>query len=435
MIRPSPANSGPVESGRVESGGPSPWLVLAVTTAMQSLISGAALTPPVFATEAAADIGFNPALIGFYTSLVYLGAMLATLVSGMVVASVGAMRVSQICLLLCGGGLCGLAIGSAVPAVLSALIIGFGYGPVTPASSHMLARTTPPHRRGLIFSIKQTGVPLGGVLAGVAVPWLVLSVGWQGASLVVGGAALGMALLVQPLRAPLDADRLRVAHSNGAVRWKAPLLLVWGRRNLRMMALSSFCFAAVQLSFSAYLVTYLVSCLGYPLVVAGLILAAAQVAGSVGRILWGVLADRWLGARKMLTILSIVMAVTASGCAFFSSEWPILAIGLVVVVLGASAIGWNGVFLAEVAHVAGPAEAGRATGGALVFTYAGVVCGPSLFGVVVSAAGGGQAGYTVAFLLSAAIAALGGIFVLVVRSGQDPGGGNPAGAANNSKAG
>lgn len=437
MVRPPSAIAGPAASGPAapEGKGPSPWLVLAVTTAMQSLISGAALTPPVFATEAAADIGFDPALIGFYTSLVYLGAMLATLVSGVVVASAGAMRVSQVCLLLCGGGLCGLAVGSAVPAILSALIVGFGYGPATPASSHMLARTTPAHQRGLIFSIKQTGVPLGGVLAGTVVPWLVLGIGWQGASLVVGGAALLMALLVQPLRAPLDADRLRGRRTGGVAGWKGPLLLVWGRQGLRMMALSSFCFAAVQLSFSAYLVTYLVSRLDYPLVVAGLVLAVAQVAGSVGRILWGVLADRWFGARKMLTILSIVMAVTASGCAFFSSEWPVLAIGLVVVVLGASAIGWNGVFLAEVAHVAGPAEAGRATGGALAFTYAGVVCGPSLFGVVVSAAGGGQAGYMAAFLLSAAVAALGGVCVLMVRSGQNPGGSHAAGAQNNSRAG
>lgn len=412
-------------------GSPSPWLVLAVTTAMQSLISGAALTPPVFATEAAADIGFNPAFVGFYTSLVYLGAMLATVVSGAVVATVGAMRVSQICLLLCGAGLCGLASGFLVPALISALIIGFGYGPATPASSHMLARTTPPHQRGLIFSIKQTGVPLGGVLAGAAVPWLVLTFGWQGAAGAVGGAALLMSLLVQPLRPALDADRLVPRRRVGASGWAVPFLLVWGRRNLRLMALSSFCFAAVQLSFSAYLVTYLVSHLGYSLVRAGVVFAVAQVAGSIGRVVWGILADRWLGARKMLTILSIVMAVTASGCAFFSSEWPVFAILSVVVVLGASAIGWNGVFLAEVAHAAGPADAGKATGGALAFTYAGVVLGPSLFGVAVSASGG----YGAAFLCSAVVAILGGGCVLMVRSGQDAGSRDAAGADNNGRAG
>ncbi|WP_019643616.1 MFS transporter [Novispirillum itersonii] len=411
------------------AGGPSPWLVLAVTTVMQALISGAALTPPVFATKAAADIGFDSALVGFYTSLVYLGAMLATLFAGSVVSTVGAMRVSQICLLLSGAGLWGLASGLAVPAVIAALVIGFGYGPATPASSHMLARTTPPERRGLIFSIKQTGVPLGGVLAGTAVPWLVLSLGWQAAAGVIGAAAVVLAVLVQPLRPPLDRERQRKA---GALfrrsGWAAPLLLVWGRRDLRMMALASFCFAAVQLSFSAYLVTYLVDRIGYPLIVAGGIFAAAQVAGSVGRIVWGALADHWFGARKMLTILSIVMTVTASGCAFFSSEWPVFAVSLVALTFGASAIGWNGVFLAEVAHLTGPADAARATGGALAFTYAGVVCGPSLFGVMISLTGG----YVPAFLSSAVVAALGGLLVLMVRSGKSSG---AAGDGHNRKAG
>jgi len=35
------------------------------------------------------------------------------------------------------------------------LVPGLGYGPITPASSHMLARSTDPHRIALTFSVKQ----------------------------------------------------------------------------------------------------------------------------------------------------------------------------------------------------------------------------------------------------------------------------------------
>ncbi|KJS40251.1 MAG: MFS transporter, partial [Rhodospirillaceae bacterium BRH_c57] len=186
---------------------PSPWTVLVVTTAIQAMVSLIALAPPVFATEAARDMGLDARLIGFYTSLVYLGAMLTSLPAGSVVQRFGALRVSQMCLVLGAVGLGLLAWGVPGLVLAAALVVGFGYGPITPASSHVLARTTPPERRGLVFSLKQTGVPLGGFLAGAVVPVLVLGVGWQGAALVIGLAGVVLAVAAQPLRAALDADR------------------------------------------------------------------------------------------------------------------------------------------------------------------------------------------------------------------------------------
>jgi len=59
----------------------------------------------------------------------------------------------------------------------------------------------------LVFSIKQTGVPAGGMLAGALVPGLLLLAGWQGALLAVAAACLACVGLAQPLRAALDAGR------------------------------------------------------------------------------------------------------------------------------------------------------------------------------------------------------------------------------------
>ena len=72
---------------------------------------------------------------------------------------------------------------------LAPLVIGLGYGPITPASSHVLARTAPPSRMALTFSIKQTGVPAGAALAGALLPALALRIGWRAAFVAV--AALG----------------------------------------------------------------------------------------------------------------------------------------------------------------------------------------------------------------------------------------------------
>lgn len=386
---------------------PSPWGVLAATTAVQALVSMAALTPPVFAAVATAEIALPASFVGYYTSLVYLGAMLTSVVAGALVGRWGAMRSSQACLLLCCLGLGVLATTQGGPllvlAVLGALVVGFGYGPVTPSSSHILARTTPPERRNLVFSIKQTGVPIGGMLAGAVVPTLVAWVGWRGSAVAVGVAAALLALLVQPTRRGLDADRdprrpLRLA----AVL--TPLALIWRHRPLRLLALASFAFAAIQLSLSSFLVTYLVQRVGMGLVDAGLILAVAQGAGIVGRVVWGGIADRWAGSRATLVGLGVVMAAAALATGWLVPLLPGLGIALVALVFGATAIGWNGVYLAEVAHLAPAGRAGEATGGALFFTYAGVVFGPSLFGLAVELLPGD---YATAFTLFG-LAALGG---------------------------
>ena len=89
-----------------------------------------------------------------------------------------------------------------------------------------------------------------------------------------------------------------------------------------------------------------------------------------------------------------------------------LAILAVSAALGATAIGWNGVFLSEVARLAPAGEAGRATGGCLFFTYVGVVILPFLFGWLQRASGS----YALCFVVAAAVCAA--VAVLLVFTGR-----------------
>jgi MFS family permease len=84
-----------------------------------------------------------------------------------------------------------------------------------------------------------------------------------------------------------------------------------------------------------------------------------------------------------LALLAIGMAGGAFAAAGFSPAWPTWIIALVCAAFGATAIGWNGVFLAEVARRAPVGKAVEATGGALFFTYFGVLVAPPLFGIAV----------------------------------------------------
>ena len=391
---------------------PSAWWSLTVTTAIQAMVSMALLTLPAMAPAVARALAVPSTLVGAYVALCYFAAMLSSLVGGTLVRRLGAIRVSQLGLGLCAVGLALCALPWLPAVALGALCIGAGYGPITPASSHLLALTTPAHRLSLVFSIKQTGVRAGGMLAGALVPGLSLWLGWQGTLLAVAGVCALCAALAQPLRAALDADR-QPAQPLALQALFKPIGMVLGHPSLRALAACSFLFSAVQVSTTAYMVTYLNESLGMTLLAAGAALSVSQLAGVVGRIAWGAVADRGLGPRNTLMLLATLMMVGSVLTALLQPQWPTLLIWAIVALLGASAIGWNGVYLATVARQAPPGQAGVATGGTLLFTFMGVVCGSPAFGALAGASGS----YRIAFAALALPAAL-ALGLLVWRAAQ-----------------
>lgn len=369
------------------------WLPLLLTLVIQAMVSMALLTLPVMAPVVAQDLQVSPALVGIYVSMTYAGAMVASLMGGATVNRWGAIRVSQWGLMSCAAGLLLCAVPWFPAMGLGAVLIGLGYGPITPASSHLLARTTPKHQMSLVFSLKQTGVPLGSLLAGALVPPLLLVLNWHASLAVVAAVCVACAAMAQSLRAELDNDR----QSDLPMRWGSwiqPLRLVLSHRSLYTMAACSFMFSMVQLSLTTYLVTFLHDDLSYALIAAGLALSATQLGGMAGRIAWGYVADRWLGASRMLLLLAGLMALGALATTTLTQDTSQWLVMVILVTFGASAIGWNGVYLAEVARRAPPGMASLATGGTLAFTFLGVVIGPPIFGALSTGFGTYRAGFT-----------------------------------------
>lgn len=361
---------------------PSSTGVLVATLAIQALSSMALITLPVMAPVVGSSIGVSPAFVGLYVASVYIAAMFATILGGTAVKRWGALGLSQVCLGITAAGLFLCAIAHPATIVIGAMLIGLGYGPITPASSHLLIQSTPPERLSLVFSIKQTGVPVGGMLAGLVVPRVESWFGWQVATISVAMACLLCALLVKPLRAALDHDRDPTARASIVHSLVQPIKLVWQHKSLRVLAIVSFMLSVTQVSLTTYLVTYLYEDLGWGLVAAGVALTVAQGAGVAGRILWGWVADTWLGSSKMLMLIAVGLAFAAVATGALTAQTPHIFLYLVLIVLGATAVGWNGVYLAEVARQAPKGLAGMATGGTLGFTFLGVLFGPPLFGLI-----------------------------------------------------
>jgi MFS family permease len=360
---------------------------LPITTLVQAASSAAVIGPTVTAPLLLQRLQLGPAAVGLFVALVYLGAMFATQIGDFAVRRWGPIRASQMALLCSSAGLLLLAAPLLPLVVLGAVFIGLGYGPITPASSQMLSRTTDPRHYSLVFSIKQTGVPLGGVIAGLTVPQLVGLGGAVGALFGMAVLCLVAALSAAPLANELDRERDRVAPWPNYRQVLAPTRFVATHAVLRAVALCSFIFSMVQVSLTSYMVSFLTGDLRWTLAAAGAALAASQVAGVVARIVWGFVSDRWLGPRRML--LGLALGMAACGLLMPLLE-PASAVPLVVALLcvfGATAVGWNGVYLATVARVVPPGQAGTATAGTLFFTFFGVVIGPPVFGAAGTALG------------------------------------------------
>lgn len=361
----------------------------------------ALITLPVMAPVVGKATGIPTTYVGVYVAAVYLAAMFASVLGGSFVKRWGALRLSQISLALTCLGLLLCAIPYTPAILLGAFLIGVGYGPVTPASSHLLIKTTPADRLSLVFSIKQTGVPVGGMLAGLLVPSMEVLVGWQAAFVAVAAMCLVCAFAINSLRNELDDDRDPTVRPSLVKSLVDPIRLVLTQPSLRVLAAVSFMFSITQLSLITYLVTFLYEDLGWDLIAAGIALTVAQAAGVGGRILWGWVADNWLGSGYMLICLALLLFGGSALMPALSSQTSLIWLYVLLMLLGGTAIGWNGVYLAEVARQAPAGQTGMATGGTLGFTFLGVLCGPPLFGV--AAARIGSYGNAYALLMVPAI--------------------------------
>ncbi|NQU60788.1 MAG: MFS transporter [Rhodospirillales bacterium] len=352
-------------------------LVVAITTIVQALATMCSVIPAAIAPELALAFGVPASMIGFQVSLIYLGAMATSLVGGTFVKRLGAVRTSQCALGVASVG----AVLMTVPLIgilaLGSVFIGFGYGLTNPSAAHLLMRVTKPGNRNFIFSLKQTGVPLGGVAAGLAAPSLALAFGWQWALWAGAVVTFAFIFVSQIFRKSWDHDRdPKVALRQNPL---GDVGLVWSHPPLRRVSLAAFCFSGVQVSLTTFAVTMLVKDIDFGLVEAGVVLSVVMVAGVMGRILWGAAADKLRDGSGVLMAVGVIAVLSGLLTLTLNIDSGQVVIYGVLMLFGFSAIGWNGVFMAEITRLAPEGKAGSATGGALVPTYAGVLLGPASF--------------------------------------------------------
>ena len=269
---------------------PSPRRVLVWASASQASVSVVNFGLPSIGPELRAEFGLSLAELGAVLTASLFGSGIALYAAGIVVDRSGGRRAT-----LAGSaiGACSLAAAAFAPSagVLIALLVlsGIGMAAIPIAGIGSLFRVYPTDRRGFALGVRQMAVPLGGVIGAVLLPVLD-AVG--GARLAIGACAVPVA--IAGILFATVAGGVPAAHERppmGLRRiWSAPgfqrLLVVAAFYIVVLQALLSFTVPAAR---DAGLSTF----------AAGAAFFVLNVTAGVARIVWGRLADRDGGTRRV----------------------------------------------------------------------------------------------------------------------------------------
>jgi MFS family permease len=383
--------------------------MLVVLLLGQALGTMATSILPAVAPAVARTHGIAASSIGYQVSIVAVFMLASLLFGANLAVRWGATRVCQIGAVITALGALMAALPHPAFVFLSAVPLGAGYALISPAASQLMIRYTPASHRNFLFSLKQSGVPMGGVAAALVAPALAVTVGWQWSLAINALTLLLLALAMERARAHWDTDR--VADAPWLASPLGGLTLVWRTPALRWLGLAGCAFVVMQVALSTYTVLLFVEDFGWGLVQAGWVLTASQIGGVAGRMFWGWLADAMRNCLLALAWLAAVMLVSSLLCLALGAATPLALCFVLFFVLGSTGSGWNGAFLAEVARLAPAAEVSSATGGSLFLVNLGRLAGPLIFAAALALGGN----YAWGFALMAAPAALGLLCLAAAR--------------------
>ena len=360
------------------------WYALGLTTLGQAAtnILGSAFGP--LAPFLQNDLNISRAEVGLISTAVSLTAAPSALFGGRAADRIGERQM----LILSGilGALAALAVVASSgfwTLIISCLGLGLGSGIQNPAGSAAIMRWFPQYQRGFAMGIRQTGVPIGGMLAAGVAPLLALHYGWRSAYLAGGFLSfIGVVLIVV---AYFDPPRKSTI---GAVATRSLRDLARDKRLLRL-ALIFGCQVFTQMAATTYFVLFLHEALNATVVVAGGLFVVVNVAAMVARIGWGLVSDRRFEGRRR-PVLGIIIALTVCStlcAALLPSHTPLWLVSGLSVLFGISAFAWTGILGTLVIEIAGPESAGSAISLVQVLSTPATFFAPPLFGLLADVSG------------------------------------------------
>lgn len=384
------------------------WAVLAVGVAAQTAASALVYGVPFLVPSLRDARGLSLAEVGVVVAAPTLGLLIALIAWGAVVDRIGERLPMALGLGACGviSGALALLVPQSLPVAVALLVLaGIGAASVNAASGRLIMGWFDLEERGLAMGIRQTAQPLGVAAAGLVLPTLAIR---EGPFAALGWPALAC-LVCAGLVVLVAADPPRAPREPGA----PPPLSPYRSSVLPRVHAASALLVLPQFAISAFSLEYLVHEQGWSPGVAGVFVAAAQIAGAAGRIGSGWWSDRVGSRLRPMRRLAVASAAVLLVFAFGD-----LTVGLVAIAAIAAGsvitVADNGLAFTATAEIAGTAWSGRALGVQNTTQNLVATAAPPVLGALI-----GASSYALGFAV-AALAPLAAIAVTPVAAEPTP---------------
>ncbi|OWP56786.1 MAG: hypothetical protein B2I17_04135 [Thermoplasmatales archaeon B_DKE] len=317
----------------------------------------------------------NSVELGLITSSVFLGSLLAANIGGIMVDRLGSMTALKICFFLLSlGSLVAFTAQTYLVVVIGYIVIGFGYGIVTPATNSAIINEYYP-KHAVPMGIKQAGVPIGAALSAIVLPLIAIRFSLKDAFLAMMALAFVIAMIIRKSGIMPRQEKARS-------QFNRTFFKALRNHNLVMISIVAIFLSLGQQSIFTYFVVFL-KFRGYEVFFAELMLAVMLAGAVTGRVAWPILSQYvfHLNQRTLLLVIVVLSGIMLMLVPIEASEWYLTSIGAFF--LGFTAVAWNSTYVTIISEEAPRENVGVYSGAALSIMYIGVIVGTPLYGYII----------------------------------------------------
>ncbi|MGY1463101.1 MFS transporter [Bacillus toyonensis] len=371
------------------------WMMLIFATIAQTTATLITYGVGAFALFWKEEYALTNMESGLLVSVVNIGPLFCMLFVGKLLDQYNEKWLITISSFLLGGSLLLTNIVNGFKGLLFVLLlVGMFYSVSQPGGSKVILKWFSKENRGLAMGIRQAGIPIGGVLAGVLIPLLVIKYNLSyaihviGSICILGGLLFSIFYRDSCVRKEGKEERIKTSF------W-VQLKSVMHKKALYPIYITGICMISLQMVLVGHFINFLVMEQSITPILAGKVFSVMFFSGMIGRITLAAVSDLcYKGNRRIPLFISVCTSI----CFILMLVMNIHTIRseflyVVSALLGFFSIGWFSLFIIEVAETASEESVGMTVSFALTLNQIAIIVAPVLFGYIVD-----QKGYTYAWL-------------------------------------
>ncbi|MDD8001668.1 MFS transporter [Bacillus cereus] len=371
------------------------WVMLIVATIAQTTATLITYGVGVFALFWKEEYALTNMESGLLVSVVNVGPLFCMLFVGRLLDQYNEKILISISSFLLGSSLLLTNIVSGFNGLLFVLLlIGMFYSVSQPGGSKVILKWFPKENRGLAMGIRQAGIPIGGALAGVLIPFLTVQYNMTYAiNSIACICIIGGVLFFVFYKEPYVEEEARKGHIK--ISFWMELKVVICKKELYPIYITGICMISLQMVLVGHFMKFLAGEQSITSIVAGTVFSVMFFSGMIGRIALAAISDVFYKGNRRIPLFIAVCASIGLILLLVMNIHTITSGVLysISALLGFFSIGWFSLFIDEVAELASEESVGITVSVALTLNQIAIIVVPVLFGYIVD-----EKGYTHAWL-------------------------------------